>query len=268
MTQSIHTNLDNMKFNLLLGNQRSFKAALIALFLVSASTLSFGQNRVYAHAQSSGVFGVACLGCRIENALNAVGNNENDYSTMILGTALLGGIQQTLIFPELRPDTRLVVGIGTDDIPLSVQLLSGVTLETMNGGTSNDDRRTIDVSLLKLGATPNRGTVEFKPSKPYDGIRIGLTGGVLSLGGGFRIYYAYQDPLVNIMANSQAGQITLDANIPLEGAEVALTNTSGKEVYRTKLGSKTFNSQQPEGVYFMTIQTKEGKTYSKKIMIK
>ncbi|UKB84369.1 T9SS type A sorting domain-containing protein [Chryseobacterium sp. MEBOG06] len=257
-----------MKFNLPLGNQFSFKAGLMSLFLFSATTLSFAQNRIYAHAQSSGVFGVACLGCRVDNPLNAVGSNEDDYSTMVLGTVLLGGIQQTLLFPDLRSDTRLVVGIGTDNIPLSVQLLSGVTLETMNGGTSNDDRRTIDVSLLKLGATPNRGIVEFKPDKPYDGIRIGLTGGVLSLGGGFRIYYAYQDPLINIMAFSQSGQVTLDGNVPLEGSEVALTNTSGKEVFRSTLKSKTFDSKQPEGVYFMTVKTKEGKMYSRKIIVK
>ncbi|WET48442.1 T9SS type A sorting domain-containing protein [Chryseobacterium indologenes] len=256
-----------MKFNLLLRNNFSFKSALVALFLFSAQTL-FAQDRIYAHAQSSGVFGVACLGCRVDNPLNAVGGNEDDYSTMVLGTALLGGIQQTLIFPDLRGDTRLVVGIGTDNIPLSVQLLSGVTLETMNGGTSNEDRRTIDVSLLKLGATPNRGTVEFKPSKPYDGIRIGLTGGVLSLGGGFRIYYAYQDPLIQLMAHSQNGQVTLSGNVSVEGSEVALTNISGKEVYRSRLKTNTFESNQPGGAYIMTLQTKEGKTYSKKIIIK
>ncbi|MCP1298456.1 T9SS type A sorting domain-containing protein [Chryseobacterium sp. S0630] len=257
-----------MKFNLFSGSPSSLKAGLMALFLFSASTMSMAQNRIYAHAQSSGVFGVACLGCRIDNPLNAVGDNEDDYSTMILGTVLLGGIQQTLIFPDLRADTRLVVGIGTDNIPLSVQLLSGVTLETMNGGTSNEDRRTIDVSLLKLGATPNRGTVEFKPTKPYDGIRIGLTGGVLSLGGGFRIYYAYQDPLMNIMAHSQNGQITLGGNVPVEGSEITLFNTSGKEVFRSTLRSNTFESKQQEGVYIMNIQTKEGKTYSRKILIK
>ncbi|WP_277115286.1 T9SS type A sorting domain-containing protein [Chryseobacterium sp.] len=257
-----------MKFNLLSGNQFSIKDGLMALFLFSASTMSLAQDRIYAHAQSSGVFGVACLGCRIDNPLNAVGFNEDDYSTMVLGTVLLGGIQQTLLFPDLRSDTRLVVGIGTDNIPLSVQLLSGVTLETMNGGTSNDDRRTIDVSLLKLGATPNRGTIEFKPAKPYDGIRIGLTGGVLSLGGGFRIYYAYQDPLINIMAHSQNGRITLGGNVPVEGSEVTLFNTSGKEVFRSRLTSNSFETKQPQGVYIMKLQTKEGKTYAKKMIIK
>ncbi|PWW29974.1 T9SS type A sorting domain-containing protein [Chryseobacterium sp. AG844] len=257
-----------MKFNLFSGSRSSLKAGLMALFLFSTSTMSLAQNRIYAHAQSSGVFGVACLGCHIDNPLNAVGDNEDDYSTMVLGTVLLGGIQQTLIFPDLRSDTRLVVGIGTDNIPLSVQLLSGVTLETMNGGTSNDDRRTIDVSLLKLGATPNRGTIEFKPTKPYDGIRIGLTGGVLSLGGGFRVYYAYQDPLMNIMVHSQNGQVTLGGNVPVEGSEITLFNTSGKEVFRSTIRSNTFEPKQPEGVYIMNVQTKEGKTYSKKILIK
>ncbi|MBV8324757.1 T9SS type A sorting domain-containing protein [Chryseobacterium sp.] len=257
-----------MKLNLLPGNRFSFQTVLTALILFAAHTLSFGQSRIYAHAQSSGVFGVACLGCRVDNPQNAIGDNEDDYSTLVLGTVLLGGIQQTLSFPDLRSDTRLVVGIGTDNIPLSVQLLSGVTLETMNGGSSNDDRRTIDVSLLKLGATPNRGTVEFKPAKPYDGIRIGLTGGVLSLGGGFRIYYAYQDPLITLTAHSKDGQITLGGNIPLEGSEITLTNTSGKEVYRSKLRSNSFESGQTEGVYILNIQTKEGKTYSKKILVR
>ncbi|AYZ37445.1 T9SS C-terminal target domain-containing protein [Chryseobacterium indologenes] len=257
-----------MKFNLLLKERISLQTAFVALLLFSSQTLVSAQNRIYAHAQSSGVFGVACLGCRVDNPENAVGDNEDNYSTMVLGTALLGGIQQTLVFPDLRSDTRLVVGIGTDNIPLSVQLLSGVSLETMNGGSSNNDRRTVDVSLLKLGATPNRGTIEFKPSKPYDGIRIGLSGGVLSLGGGFRIYYAYQDPLNSLMAHSQNGQITLDGNIAVDGAEVSLVNTSGKEVYRSTLRSKTFDSRQSEGIYIMTLKTKEGKMYSRKIMIK
>lgn len=243
------------------------RAAFLLLFLLQ-SGISKAQNRVYAHEQTSGVFGVLCLGCTVENPERAIGGNEDDYATMVLGTVLLGGIEQTLFFPELRSDTRLVIGVGTNNIPLSVQLLSGVSLETMNGNTSNGDLKTVDVSLLKLGAVPNRATIEFKPEKPYNGVRIRLTGGVLSLGGGFRVYYAYQDPLFNLSTYSRNGQVTLDGNIPLDGAQVTLINTSGKEVFRSKLQSKTFESRLPEGVYFMTLQTKEGKTFSKKILIK
>uniref|UniRef100_UPI0025859330 T9SS type A sorting domain-containing protein n=1 Tax=uncultured Chryseobacterium sp. TaxID=259322 RepID=UPI0025859330 len=69
-------------------------------------------------------------------------------------------------------------------------------------------------------------------------------------------------------AHSQDGLFTLDKNIAAEGSEVTLTNTSGKEVFRSKLTSHTFNTQQPQGVYIMKLQTKEGKTYSKKVIIK
>ncbi|PTT19521.1 hypothetical protein DBR28_21325, partial [Chryseobacterium sp. HMWF028] len=47
-----------------------------------------------------------------------------------------------------------------------------------------------------------------------------------------------------------------------------LYNTSGKEVFRSTLKSNTFESKQPEGVYIMNVQTKDGKTYSKKVLIK
>ncbi|HAO29021.1 MAG TPA: hypothetical protein DCQ68_17915, partial [Chryseobacterium indologenes] len=60
----------------------------------------------------------------------------------------------------------------------------------------------------------------------------------------------------------------LDGNIAVDGAEVSLVNTSGKEVYRNTLRSKTFDSRQSEGIYIMTLKTKEGKMYSRKIMIK
>ena len=70
------------------------------------------------------------------------------------------------------------------------------------------------------------------------------------------------------MAHSQNGQIILGGNVPLEGSEITLFNTSGKEVFRSTLRSNTFESKQPEGVYIMNIQTKEGKTYSRKILIK
>jgi hypothetical protein len=89
----------------------------------------------------------------------------------------------------------------------------------------------------------------------------------LSLGGGFRIYYAYQDPLIQLLAHSQNGQVTLSGNVSVEGSEVSLMNTLGKEVYRSKLRSNTFTPNQPGGIYIMNLQTKEGKTYSKKIII-
>ncbi|REC64475.1 hypothetical protein DRF65_00255 [Chryseobacterium pennae] len=60
----------------------------------------------------------------------------------------------------------------------------------------------------------------------------------------------------------------MDKNLQAKGSEITLINTSGKEVFRTKLNSNTFETKQAQGIYIMTIKTKEGKTYSNKIMIK
>lgn len=253
--------------SILFSKSRLFQASLfLGLLLQSNNTQA--QNRIYAHDQLSNVYGV-CLACGVQNPLNAVGDNEDNYSTMVMGTVLLGGVEQTLRFPEIRINTKLVIGIGTNDIPLTVQLLSGVYVETFSGITANNDRQLITGSLLKLTDNPARATIELTPASSYNAVKIRLSGGVLSLGGGFRIYYAYQDPLSTIMAYSKGGQITLGGTVPLEGSEVTLRNTSGKEVHRSILKSKTFDlsSPQPEGIYILTVETKDKKMYSRKIRI-
>lgn len=252
--------------SILLSKSRLFKAALLLAFFSQSGNIQ-AQSRIYANDQYSNTYGV-CLGCGVQNPLNAVGDNEDNYSTMVMGTVLLGGVEQTLRFPEVRINTKLVIGIGTNNVPLTVQLLSGVYIETMSGTTSNNDSQMITASLLKLADTPNRATIELVPASSYNAVKIRLSGGVLSLGGGFRVYYAYQDPLINLMAHSQNGQVTLGGNVPVEGSEIILFNTYGKEVFRSTLKSNTFEPRQPEGVYIMNIQTKEGKTYSRKISIK
>jgi len=252
--------------SILLSKRRLFQAALFLGFIFQSNG-SQAQSRIYAHDQLSNVYGV-CLACAVQNPLNAVGDNEDNYSTMVMGTALLGGVEQTLRFPEVRTNTKLVIGIGTNNIPLTVQLLSGVYIETFSGTTANNDSQMVSGSLLKLADNPSRATIELTPASSYNAVKIRLSGGVLSLGGGFRIYYAYQDPLISIMAHSQNGQVSLGGNVPVEGSEVTLFNIYGKEVFRSTLKSNTFEPRQPEGVYIMNVQTKEGKTYSRKISIK
>lgn len=256
-----------MKLNLLVKCRLHVQAAFLLLFL---SSLSFAQNKIYAYEQTSETFGV-CLACNVQNPLNAVGDNEDDYSTLSMGTVLLGGVSQTLRFPDLTNNTKLVVGIGTNNIPLTVQLLGGITVETMNGNVSNGDKTYISGSILKLGGdTPNRAVLELQPTKPYNGVKVTVSGGVLSLGGGFRIYYAYQQPVSFTAFSGTEGKITLGGNVPLEDANMTITNISGKEVYRSKINSKNIDlsSPLPTGIYILNLQTKENRIYTQKIMIK
>jgi hypothetical protein len=262
-----------MKTYLLL-RQRTMRAAILASFLFLTSAMSSAQIvKTYASSQTNQVLGV-CLGCGVLNPQNAVGSNENDYSTLQVSVGLLARTEQTLIFPTTNianNTNKLVLAIGSNGTPLSAQLLGGVSIETFNGDVSNNDYQSLSTKLIKLGDTdPSKGEIEMTMNIPFDRIKINVNSGLLNIGGELRVYYAYQykDPFINFMAHSQDGVFTLDKNVAAEGSEVTLTNTSGKEVFRSKLTSHTFNTQQPQGVYIMKLQTKEGKTYSKKVIIK
>ncbi|MCT2409813.1 T9SS type A sorting domain-containing protein [Chryseobacterium antibioticum] len=262
-----------MKTNLLSGQSMTKKVVLVyLLFLMNA--MSFAQlNKVYASSQTNRAYGI-CVACFVQNPENAVGSNENDYSTLLVPLGLLGRTEQTLIFPTsniLADTNKLVIGVGTDQSILTAQLIGGISVETFLGDVSNNDYMNIFDDVLKLGgADASRGALELTMNKPFDRVKISLNSGLLNLNGGFRIYYSYQykDPYISLMANSKDGQITLDGKIAFEGSEVTLVNSSGKEVYRSKLQSKTFESRQPEGFYILTLKTKDGKLYSRKIMIK
>lgn len=262
-----------MKTYLLL-SQRAMKAAILASFLFLTSAMSFAQIvKTYASSQTNQVLGI-CLGCGVLNPQNAVGSNENDYSTLQVSVGLLARTEQTLIFPTTNianNTNKLVLAIGSNGTPLSAQVLGGVSIETFNGNVSNNDYKTLDTQIITLGAgDPSKGEIELTMNIPFDRIKINVNSGLLNIGGELRVYYAYQykDPYINFMAHNQNGQFTLDKNISTAGSEVTLTNTSGKEVFRSKLTSNTFETKQPQGVYILNITTKEGKTYSKKVTIK
>ncbi|WP_313000656.1 T9SS type A sorting domain-containing protein [Chryseobacterium gleum] len=262
-----------MKTYLLL-SQRAMKAAILASFLFLTSAMSFAQIvKTYASSQTNQVLGI-CLGCGVLNPQNAVGSNENDYSTLQVSVGLLARTEQTLIFPTTNianNTNKLVLAIGSNGTPLSAQVLGGVSIETFNGDVSNNDYKTLDTQIITLGAgDPSKGEIELTMNIPFDRIKINVNSGLLNIGGELRVYYAYQykDPYINFMAHNQNGHFTLDKNISAAGSEVTLTNTSGKEVFRSKLTSNTFETKQPQGVYILNITTKEGKTYSKKVTIK
>lgn len=262
-----------MKTNLLV-SQNMTKKVVLATLMFLMGTMSFAQIvKTYPSSQTNRAYGI-CVACFVQNPENAVGSNEDDYSTLLVPLGLLGRTEQTLIFSasNIAADTnKLVIGIGTDQSILTAQLIGGISVETFLGDVSNNDYMNIFDDVLKLGGTDaGRGALELTMNKPYDRVKISLNSGLLNLNGGFRIYYAYQykDPHISLMANSNDGQITLDGKIPFEGSEVTLFNASGKEVHRSTLKSKTFESRQPEGFYILTLKTKEGKIYSRKIMIK
>lgn len=134
------------------------KTALLTSLLFLMSTLIFAQ-KVYANNQTTQIYG-GCLLCSIQNPQNAVGNNENDYSSMRIPLGAIARLEQNLIFPATTKQNKIVIGIGTDQV-LSLALLGGVAIETFNGDVSNNDYKIITNDLFKLEiSNPSRGTIE------------------------------------------------------------------------------------------------------------
>ena len=182
-----------MKTNVLTGF-RIMKSVLSLILLFVMNTWSFSQTKTYVNNQNSQIYGV-CLACSVQNPQNAVGSNEGDFSLMQIPLGAIARIEQTLIFPATTKLNKVIIGIGTGQASLSVQLLGGVAIETFNGNVSNNDYKIVNSELLKIGiSNPSKGTIEFIATKPYDRVRVTLNSGLLNLNSGLSIYYAYHIP--------------------------------------------------------------------------
>jgi|GEM_PF-1700838 hypothetical protein len=174
------------------------KAALLfsLVFLMSNLFLAQGNNiHTFATSQTNAV-SAPCLGCSIQNPQNAVGNDPINYSSLKMGIGLLGKVEQTLIFPAISLQ-KLAIYVGTGNGELTAALLSAATIETMNGNVSNGDSRIIDSQILTINTwSDNYGVIQFRPTKPYDRVKISLNAGVLSLNRELRIYEAKQSAFV------------------------------------------------------------------------
>ncbi|MCW3464424.1 Ig-like domain-containing protein [Chitinophaga nivalis] len=148
--------------------------------------------QVYANSQSNGVTGI-CLLCGVSNPDNAVNNaNLTDFSTLRITAGLLGvTVYQTLIFPSgssIGCDS-LIVSVGSSSTVLSVGLLAGVTVQTFNGATPNNDLQAVGTGNLRL-LSYNRGEIILKPANVFDRVKIILNSNVIGLLTALDLYYA------------------------------------------------------------------------------
>ncbi|OCA79583.1 hypothetical protein BBH99_05825 [Chryseobacterium contaminans] len=163
-------------------------------------------NRVYASSETHIASSFGCNNCSVINPQNAVGPNENDYSTLTTGFYMNEtDIQQTLLFPKIRTFTKLIVGVGSDSMPIDQMINDRVYIQTIK-----DDDMTAERfhEIKKDPQNPNRGTIEIITTVPYKGINLRLRGANSSMAPAvdLKIYYAYQE------------EISLDAckNVPYD----------------------------------------------------
>ena len=233
---------------------RCLAKTVLALFLFMMNTSAFAQAQTYASSQTNQVYGI-CLNCGIQNPENAIGNNEDNFATFLIPLGLAARIEQTLNFPASDPSlNKIVIGIGTSESLLSVQLLAGVSVETFNGNVSNNDHRIVNNELLKVGFTnPSRGTIEITTSQPFDRVRISLNAGLLNLNGGLRVYYAYKTVNDKVYVNSES-HLAFGALCP-ECVENPQNALGPNENDYMKMRKKTGVTNIQQNLYFPAVKT-------------
>ncbi|WP_161596736.1 Ig-like domain-containing protein [Chitinophaga vietnamensis] len=167
----------------------------LAIFIFCLSFPGKLSAQVYANSQTNGVTGL-CLLCGVANPDNAVNTDLTDYSTFNITAGLLGTtVQQTLIFPAISSTgcDSLVIRVGSDNAVLSVNLFGGVTVQTFNGSTANNDAHVVDSASLRLLQNNTQAFVVLHPTQSFDRVKITLNSSLLGLLSGFRVYYAYHN---------------------------------------------------------------------------
>ncbi|MFB6456631.1 T9SS type A sorting domain-containing protein [Chitinophaga sp. Hz27] len=189
------------------------KLFLLLLLLMPA----MAKAQVYATTQTNGVTGL-CLLCGVSNPNNAVNNsNLTDYSTLNITAGLLGvSVYQTLIFPTAGgPCDSLVLTLGSSDAVLSANIFGGVTVQTFNGNTPNNDAHVVDSSSIRLLQNNTLAQVVLHPGQNFDRVKVTLSSGILGLLNSLNIYYAYRNagqpaaPVFNTPSGFVCGQQTL-----------------------------------------------------------
>lgn len=172
---------------------------LLCCIIVFFSLFKDIKAQIYATAQTSGVDGL-CLLCGVVNPDNPINSTTyDDYSTFTITAGLLGVlVHQTLIFPT--PGNAgcdsLIIGVGSGNAVLSVNLLGAVSVQTFNGTTANNDQQTISMSILRLLQSGNKAQVILKPQQKFDRVKVSLNSSLLGLLNSFQLYYAYRKPAI------------------------------------------------------------------------
>lgn len=143
----------------------------------------------YADQQASPIIGGICLGCSVQDPNLAVDGDTTTASTEVITVGVAGSVGQLLKFPgTYQALDSISFTLGVPNQSISTQLLSGIRVQTFNGGVPNNDAVTLDnglVNMQALGLDPTGSVGKFRVTIPvnsgFDAAQVDLTGLVSGL---------------------------------------------------------------------------------------
>ncbi|MET1055318.1 MAG: putative Ig domain-containing protein [Pedobacter sp.] len=133
-------------------------------------------------SQTNGVAGTLSVLARVDNPGRAIDGDQQTASTLSIPVGINASVFQKVNFAGLSNvgDTVRIRLTATNQL-LSLSLLSGITLTTYQGATSNNDgvvlnNGIINVQLLNGGA---EALISLVPAAQFDGAEVRLNSGIL-----------------------------------------------------------------------------------------
>ncbi|WP_107040325.1 Ig-like domain-containing protein [Brumimicrobium mesophilum] len=185
------------------------KMCPITLACNSSYSLSSPDFSAYIDFSQTGISGLACVDCNVENVNNVLTANQNDYAVLdlavgVIGSASIAVRDATNSFP---PGSTAGFNIEYESSILSIDLFDAITISTLdaNGSVLESKSGTDLLGLGLLGGTFSGTTgtgftnIGFETSQTYHGIKITVEkllgadlGGILA-NSEIKVYGAFVD---------------------------------------------------------------------------
>ncbi|MEL1239665.1 DUF7507 domain-containing protein [Flavobacterium flavipallidum] len=155
---------------------------------------------VVINQDRTGIEGVACVSCAVNDTNNLLTADQNDFAniTLIAGVIGSGSVavkDQLFTYPKGTFAGYVIKDLGT---LAQVNLLQSLSISTYNNGVLQESRtggQIIDLSLIGLdvlGSVPGVYNIGFKTTLPFDEIRLTLNS-VASVINSINVYGAFVD---------------------------------------------------------------------------
>ncbi|PWV54078.1 gliding motility-associated C-terminal domain-containing protein [Chitinophaga sp. S165] len=181
----------------------------------------------FAGSQSFVTFGVACALCRVDDGANAIDANTNTAATLVLPVGAVGGVGLKLKFSgSYQAGDHVALDLEIPDQIYSKSLLSALSVNTFNGGVSNNDLITLNSDLVRinllelgLGTTP-KFRVIIPITHSFDEVQISLSA-LISEFAALRVYEAtaFIPVIINPATHTvnSGGTVTFSPSIRIPG---------------------------------------------------
>ncbi|MCK7590038.1 hypothetical protein M0G43_05580, partial [Subsaxibacter sp. CAU 1640] len=227
----------------------------------TATVLSNPAQPVIINNLRTGVNGVACVGCEVDNATNVISESNSDFAmvNVVAGVASTASISVENVLDTYPAGSQAGLVIRDTNDLLQVDLLNSLTVTTYLDGAVQEFQTGANLlalealGLITITPTSSDGfyLVSFTTSTEYDEIRLTVAA-VVGVTNSIEVYGSFVDNSIQI-----EGTVINETAIDADDGSLSVTVTGGTPPYEYLWSpggetSSSINGLSP-GVYSVTV---------------